>query len=107
MTNGSLTEMQTMASIPCALKAGASSLNRGKCVDEQVGVNAPGSEKTTTFLCEKMSSLVTVAHSPLRRIRKLTWGTRCPSRWVRLCSDTVNSWLSDDGDDRMMVPMRR
>src|ERR1700694_844450 len=93
MTNGSLTETQTMASMPCALNAGASSLNRGKCVDEQVGVNAPGSEKTTTFLREKMSSLVTVDHSPLRRIRKLTSGTRCPSRLARLCSDTVISWL--------------
>src|SRR2546430_9348043 len=93
MTNGSLTEMQTMESMPCALDGGVSSLNRGKCVDEHVGVNAPGSEKTTTFLPAKMSSLVTVVHSPLRRIRKLTSGTRCPSRLARLCSDTVISWL--------------
>ena len=73
-----------MASMPCALNAGASSLKRGRCVDEQVGVKAPGSEKTTTFLPAKISSLVTLAHSPLRRMRKLTSGTRCPSRLERL-----------------------
>ena len=50
MTNGSLTEMQTIASMPWALNTGASSLKRGRCVDEHVGVNAPGSENTTTFL---------------------------------------------------------
>src|ERR1700694_378876 len=107
MTKGSLTETQTMASMPCALNAGASSLNRGKCVDEQVGVNAPGSEKTTTFLPEKMSALVTVAQSPLRRIRELTFGMRFPSRLARLWSDTVISWLRFNGDGRMIMAIHR
>src|SRR5882672_8443104 len=83
ITNGSFTEMQTIASMPCALNAGATSLKRGRCVDEHVGVKAPGSEKATTFLPAKMSSVVMVAQSPLRRMRNETSGMRPPSRDTR------------------------
>src|SRR6188472_2078893 len=105
MTNGSLTETQTIASMPCARNAGASSLKRGRCVDEHVGVNAPGSEKTTTFLFAKMSSVVIVAQSPLRRTRNATSGTRDPSRETRCSAMSLllaESWFErvhehDDG----------
>ncbi len=90
ITNGSLTEMQTIESIPWSAKTGASSLKRGRCVDEQVGVNAPGSENTTTFLPAKMSALVTVVHSPLRRRRNVTSGTRWPSRLGSLAWDMAD-----------------
>ena len=49
-------------------------------------MNAPGSEKTITFLPANRSSVVTVAHSPLRRIRKATSGTVRPSWLGRICS---------------------
>jgi hypothetical protein len=49
-------------------------------VEEQVGVNAPGSENTTTFLPAKSSPLVTVFHSLFSQMRKATSGTRWPTR---------------------------
>src|SRR5262245_3827896 len=84
ITNASFTEMHTMRSTPLAKNAGASSLYRGTWVDEQVGVNAPGSENTTTVLPLKSSSVVSVFQSPDSvRVRKLAWGTFCPSRFLR------------------------
>ncbi len=63
MTKVSFTDMQTMSSTPCALNTSASWLKRGTCVEEQVGVKAPGSENTTTVLPLKMSSVVTSTQS--------------------------------------------
>jgi hypothetical protein len=45
------------------LERPASWLKRGTWVEEQVGVKAPGSEKTTTVLPLKMSSVVTSTQS--------------------------------------------
>ena len=41
--------MQMMSSMPLSANVDANSLYRGRWVEEHVGVNAPGSEKTTTF----------------------------------------------------------
>jgi hypothetical protein len=49
-------------------------------VDEQVGVNAPGREKTTTVLPLKTSSVVTFFQSVAVRVRNVTCGTFCPWR---------------------------
>src|SRR5690606_39603619 len=81
MTNASLTEMHTISSTPCAFRTGASWLKRGTCEEEHVGVNAPGSENTTTVLPAKISSLDTSTHSCSPRVRNVTRGTRCPSRF--------------------------
>ncbi len=40
----------------------ARALKRGRCVDEHVGVKAPGKENTTTFFLAKMSSVVFATH---------------------------------------------
>src|SRR5690606_23142409 len=81
MTNASLTEMHTISSTPWDLNSGASLLNRGTCDEEQVGVNAPGKEKTTTVFPANTSSLVRSTHSLSCRVRNLTSGTRFPSRF--------------------------
>jgi hypothetical protein len=57
--------MQTTWSTPLCLKAGASSLKRGRWVLEQVGVKAPGSENTATVRPLKSASEVISFHSRL------------------------------------------
>ena len=59
MTKASLTDRQTMASTPFALMAAACSTKPGRCLAEQVGVNAPGTAKSTTFLPLNRSSVET------------------------------------------------
>src|SRR5659263_81606 len=80
ITKGSLTDRQITLSIPFALNTPASSLKRGRCVLEQVGVKAPGSANSTTVLPLNNASLVTFCHSPLTRIGKVTSGIFWPSR---------------------------
>ena len=58
MTNTSLTAMQAMVSTPLALMSAAFSTKPGRCLASQVGVNAPGTENSTTFLPLKSSSVV-------------------------------------------------
>src|SRR5690606_1008459 len=79
ITNASLTDTHTISSTPGDLNKGASLLNRGTCDEEQVGVNAPGNENTTTVFPENTSSLVTSTHSLSCRVRNVTFGTRFPS----------------------------
>ena len=59
ITNMSFTAIQAMVSTPFALMASALSMNPGRCSFEQVGVNAPGTENTTTFLPLNNSSVLT------------------------------------------------
>src|SRR5690606_20444640 len=94
ITNVSLTETHTMLSTPASRKAGASSLKRGRWVDEQVGVNAPGREKTTTVLFLNRSSVVTCFQSLPWRTGKVTLGTRWPSRF---CSIRSSPWIGIGG----------
>src|SRR3954471_11177307 len=76
--------MHTTESTPLSRNTGTSSLYRGRCVDEHVGVNAPGSEKTTTVLPANRSSVVIVFQSLFSRMRKVTLGTRWPSRFCSI-----------------------
>src|SRR4051794_19479254 len=57
MTKASLTEMQAMVSTPLPLIAAAFCTKPGKCLALQVGVKAPGTANSTTFLPLKMSSV--------------------------------------------------
>src|SRR5262245_2602512 len=84
ITNASFMETQAISSTPCSRRAGASSLNRGRWSAEHVGVNAPGNPNTTTVLPSKTSALVTSTHSPSSRVRKVTSGTRLPSRFSNM-----------------------
>src|ERR1700690_2238254 len=59
MTNASLTAMQAMVSTPFALIASAFCTNPGKCLALQVGVKAPGTANSTTFLPLNISSVAT------------------------------------------------
>ena len=55
MTKTSLTDMQAMVSTPLALISAACFTYPGRWLFEHVGVNAPGTEKNTTFLPPKRS----------------------------------------------------
>src|SRR5689334_25077882 len=58
MTNGSLTEMQAISSMPLPLSSLALSTYDGRWRAEQVGVNAPGTANSATRLPLKNSPLV-------------------------------------------------
>src|SRR5262249_10038036 len=80
ITNASLTEMQAMASTPFALNLSASATNPGTCFAEQVGVNAPGSAKATTFLPGAKSSSVVIGLGPSGpSMRSVALGTLSPT----------------------------
>src|SRR5690606_16301776 len=57
MTKTSLTAMQAIVSTPLALIWSAFCTKPGRCLAEHVGVKAPGTENSTTFLPLKSSSL--------------------------------------------------
>ena len=59
MTNTSLTARQATVSMPLARKSAACVTKPGRCRAWQVGVKAPGTEKSTTFLPLKSSAVVT------------------------------------------------
>jgi hypothetical protein len=50
MTNASLNAMQATTSTPLDLRSESFSMKPGRCLAEQPGVKAPGTEKRTTFL---------------------------------------------------------
>src|SRR5258706_11565176 len=58
MTAASFTAVQATASIPFALNASALLAKLGRCLAEQVEVNAPGTANSATRLPLKKSSLV-------------------------------------------------
>src|SRR5581483_7963640 len=58
MTNASLTERQAILSTPFFLISSALPTKPGRCLAEQVGVNAPGSANNTVLPLPKISSLV-------------------------------------------------
>src|SRR4051794_32750033 len=57
ITNASFTAMQATVSTPLALRASAFCTKLGRCLTLQVGVNAPGTANSTTFLPLKTSSV--------------------------------------------------
>ena len=93
ITKASLTEMQAMVSTPFALNLSASATNPGTCFAEQVGVNAPGSAKATTFLPGAKSSSVVIGLGPSGPIvRSVALGTLSPTLAI-----VFHSWLLDGG----------
>src|SRR5262249_33172178 len=56
-TKASFTDRQAMVSTPFAFKASAFCTKPGRCLAEQVGVNAPGKAKNATFLPLNRSSV--------------------------------------------------
>src|SRR5262245_45865412 len=56
MTNASLTDRQAIAPAPFARISSARSTNPGRCLESHVGVNAPGTENSTTLRPLKYSS---------------------------------------------------
>src|SRR6185312_11920547 len=59
MTNTSLTAIQAMVSTPLERIWSASCTKPGRCLASQVGVKAPGTENSTTFLPLNRSSVET------------------------------------------------
>src|SRR6185295_976899 len=60
-----------------------------------------------TFLPAKRSAVVTVAQSPLRRMRKVTSGTVCPSRFGRVWSAMAEPWSAGSGEAAIAAPAAR
>ena len=71
--------MHTIESTPAALMASANSMKPGRCIDEQVGVNAPGTANITTILPLKISSVVISAMPPAARCFSATDGILSPT----------------------------
>src|ERR1700684_2200792 len=82
MTNTSLTAVHAMVSTPFALILSASSTKPGKCLASQVGVNAPGTEKNTTVLPLKSSSVVSFCGPSLVMRVNLPSGILSPTLMV-------------------------
>ena len=86
MTKGSLTDRQTIRSIPRERISSALTTKPGRWAAEHVGVNAPGSANSTTLLPEKMES-VEIFSGPLAPImNKLTVGILSPTAMVMMRS---------------------
>src|SRR3546814_17240000 len=68
ITKATLTAVQTISSTPFALRSAALSTKPGRCLAEQVGVQAPGTEKSATWGEEE------------RRVGKACVST-CRTRW--------------------------
>ena len=49
ITNASFTDRQAIVATPLLLMSAAFSTKPGRCLASQVGVNAPGTENSTTF----------------------------------------------------------
>src|SRR5450631_625162 len=79
MTNTSLTARQAMVSTPLALIRAASCTNPGRCLALHVGVKAPGTENSTTFLPLKSSSVVALTGPSLPIRFNVPLGTRSPT----------------------------
>ena len=82
MTKASLTDRQTIASTPLALRASAASTKPGRCLAEHVGVKAPGSPNRATSLPLKMSSVPMASGPSAPMTLRLTDGIRSPTLMV-------------------------
>src|SRR6185295_15005129 len=91
ITNTSLTPVTAMVSIPLALMASAWATKPGRWALLQVGVKAPGTANSTTFLPLKMSSVV-FGFGPSAVITvKLALGMRSPTLMVMI--EPLVGWL--------------
>src|SRR5262245_6253000 len=86
MTKASFTATQAMRSIPLSRRLSAFTTKPGRCALEQVGVNAPGTEKSATRLPAKSVSVFTFSgpFSPMRP--SSTLGILSPTLIVIACS---------------------
>src|SRR6476469_2805373 len=78
ITKGSFTATQATVCTPFFLKASALSINPGRCLRWQVGVKAPGTANSTTFLSAKMSDVVNFSMPSDPSARKVASGRRSP-----------------------------
>src|SRR5512145_3547539 len=79
ITKGSLTATQATVCTPFFLKASALSRKPGKCLRWQVGVKAPGTANSTTFLPANTSSVLRVSIPSAPSTRKVVLGRRSPT----------------------------
>src|SRR5258708_31607940 len=82
MTNTSLTAVHAMVSTPFFLSCSASSTKPGKCFASQVGVNAPGTENSTTVFPPNSSSVLTFFGPSLDMVVNLPAGILSPTLMV-------------------------
>src|SRR3546814_1074603 len=73
--------MQAMGSTPLALNSAAFCTKPGRCLAEQVGVKAPGTENSTTFLPLNSSSVEISLMPSSVFTRNAALGTRSPT-WI-------------------------
>ena len=98
ITKASFTLTHATSSTPFSRNVGASLTNPGRCLVLHVGVNAPGTAKSTTFFPAKSSRVVTSRIFPSSsKYESLTSGSASPSCTV--FSRTISSHCSDDDDD--------
>src|SRR6185503_17067324 len=79
MTKTSLTAMQTILSTPLPRSAAAFSTKPGRCLASQVGVNAPGTENSTTRPLPRSSAAVKLTGPSAPMIFSLPSGILSPA----------------------------
>src|SRR6185503_16527214 len=79
ITKTSFTATQAMVSTPLAFSAAAFCVNPGRCLAEQVGVNAPGTANRATFLPVKSSSVLIGRGPSGPKVVKVALGTLSPT----------------------------
>src|SRR4029453_413153 len=79
MTKTSLTAMHTILSTPLPRSAAALSTKPGRCLASQVGVNAPGTENSTTRPLPRSSAAVTLTGPSAPMIFSLPSGILSPA----------------------------
>src|SRR4029077_17100590 len=77
-TKGSFTATQATVCTPFFLKASALSRKPGRCLRWQVGVKAPGTANSTTFLPAKTSDVLNFSMPSDPSTRKVASGRRSP-----------------------------
>src|SRR5262245_8761625 len=78
ITKGSFTATQATVCTPFFLKASAFSRNPGRCLRWQVGVKAPGTANSTTFLPSNTSDVLNFSMPSDPSTRKVASGRRSP-----------------------------
>src|SRR5262245_31342058 len=94
MTNTSLTAMQAIVSTPFALSASKLWMLPCRCFASHVGLNAPGTENSTTFLPLKSWSVVTSWIPSLVFVLNVPAGILSPALIAISSSPSVNSVLA-------------
>src|SRR5688500_11297764 len=106
MTNTSFTAMQAMVSMPFALKLSMLPMNPGRCFASQVGVNAPGTEKSTTFLPLKSSSVETARGPSFVIVLRVPEGIRSPAL-IAIADESPRSGAALGARTGMQCPQSR